>query len=189
MQHAWSLSLRLNHRDKEMGLSYGQTGVVCFSLLLCRALGLSACPELAFWLSQSHEAQESKLLRPPGPGGPESRKLLYTRCGLCWPPGFSKAAGVLRAGHTGCPLEAGQAWGLSKAGRQGWGGSACGSHDSVARWGWRQVLGAERACSFTEAVSPSSPAQARYRKKAKVALSCASIPRKVLTCPCPPGML
>ena len=93
MQHAWSLSLRLKHRDKEMGLSHGQTGIVCFSLLLCRALGLRACPELAFWLSQSHEAQESKLLWPPGPGGPESRKLLYTRCGLCWPPGFSKDEG------------------------------------------------------------------------------------------------
>lgn len=49
------------------------------------------------------------------------------------------------------------------------------------------MLGAEQACSFIEAVSPPLPAQVRYRKNAKMALSHASIPRKVLTCPCPPA--
>ena len=192
MQHAWSLSLRLKHRDKETGLSHGQTGVVCFSLLFCRALGLRACPELAFWLSQSHEAQESKLLWPPGPGGPESRKLLYipavgcadllalARMKECW--GQDTRDVHWRQGKPGAWARLGDRAGVGVP-------PHCGSHDSAARLGWWQVLGAERACSFTEAVSPSSPAQVRYRKNARMALGCASVPRKLLTCPCPPGML
>ena len=49
------------------------------------------------------------------------------------------------------------------------------------------MLGGEQACSFFEAVSSSLSAQARYKKNAKMALSHASIPRKVITCPCPPA--
>ena len=44
----------------------------------------------------------------------------------------------------------------------------------------------EKACSFSEATSRPLTAQARYRKNAKMALTSASNPRKVLTHPCSP---
>ena len=114
------------------------------------------------------------------PRGPRKQASVVTRAGwsgvsspfvhplwVVWSPGFSKAAGVLRAGHVGWPLESRQAWSLSRAGRECWGVGVCGNHDSAARWGWRRVLGAEQACSFVEAVSPSLSAQARYKKNAE----------------------
>ena len=155
--------------------------------LLCRALGLRACPELSIWLSQSHEAQESKLRWLPGLGGPESRHLLYTRCGLCDLLALARLQECWGQdtwdGH----------WRAGKPGALAGLGESAGVWVSVAITIQQHVEGGEECWEQSKPAAlwrlcPHLCLRKRGTRRMQK-LSRASIPRKGLTCPCPQQML